>query len=111
MSSRSISLKAAALASITLSVTSALSLPYENELNNDCRCFPGDECWPSDAQWSTLNKTVGGSLIATVPLAAVCYNTTNSSANPSWPAYDEEACAFLRENWLAFPIMTINLTS
>ncbi|KAG6367111.1 hypothetical protein INS49_001293 [Diaporthe citri] len=55
-----------------------------------CRCFPGDECWPSDAEWSSLNATVGGRLIATVPLGSPCHD----------PYYDEDQCAYLREQWL-----------
>lgn len=55
-----------------------------------CRCFPGDECWPSDAEWSSLNTTVEGRLIATVPLGSPCHD----------PSYDEEQCAYLRNQWL-----------
>ncbi|KAK2601094.1 hypothetical protein N8I77_010566 [Diaporthe amygdali] len=55
-----------------------------------CRCFPGDACWPSDAEWSSLNATVGGRLIATVPLGSPCHD----------PHYDEEQCAYLRDQWL-----------
>lgn len=55
-----------------------------------CRCFPGDECWPSDAEWSSLNTTVEGRLIATVPLGSPCHD----------PSYDEEQCAYLRDQWL-----------
>lgn len=57
---------------------------------DNCRCFPGDQCWPSDAEWSSLNATVGGRLIATVPLGSPCHD----------PYYDEEQCAFLRDQWL-----------
>ncbi|KAM0722339.1 hypothetical protein Q7P37_001780 [Cladosporium fusiforme] len=93
------SIKIAIFATVSLLATSALSLPHGDDCSNDCRCFPGDDCWPSADQWSTLNDTVDGGLIATVPLAAVCYNNSDS-ANSAWPAYDEEACTFLRENWL-----------
>ncbi|KAH9904108.1 isoamyl alcohol oxidase [Xylariomycetidae sp. FL2044] len=55
----------------------------------ECRCFPGDECWPSEAAWSAFNSTVGGKLIRTVPLASVCHD----------PDYDEEACSALRAVW------------
>lgn len=55
-----------------------------------CRCFPGDDCWPSDVEWSSLNTTVGGRLVATVPLGSPCHD----------PYYDEEQCTYLREQWL-----------
>ncbi|XP_055329706.1 uncharacterized protein LOC129582253 [Paramacrobiotus metropolitanus] len=38
-----------------------------------CRCFPGDACWPSADEWSALNVTLGGKLIVTVPTAHPCY--------------------------------------
>ncbi|KAI0156931.1 hypothetical protein GGR57DRAFT_491405 [Xylariaceae sp. FL1272] len=49
-----------------------------------CRCFPGDDCWPSPADWNALNQSVHGSLIATISIASVCNN--------SFPgvSYDEE---------------------
>ncbi|KAF9462839.1 isoamyl alcohol oxidase [Collybia nuda] len=56
---------------------------------NTCKCFPGDECWPSRAEWSSLNATVGGRLIATVPLGTPCHD----------PNYDEGVCKFLQDNW------------
>lgn len=55
-----------------------------------CKCFPGDACWPSETDWASLNKTVGGRLVATVPLGQPCHD----------PTYDEELCANLRERWL-----------
>ncbi|KAF5722358.1 FAD-linked oxidoreductase yvdP [Fusarium mundagurra] len=38
----------------------------------DCRCVPDDSCWPSDDDWNHLNSTVGGRLVATVPLGSPC---------------------------------------
>lgn len=62
----------------------------EDTPDKSCRCFPGDDCWPSDAEWSFLNATVEGRLIATVPLGSPCHD----------PYYDGEQCAYLREQWL-----------
>lgn len=61
----------------------------QNTTDVDCKCFPGDECWPSAAEWSALNTTVDGRLIATVPLGSPCHD----------PGYDEEQCAYLQEQW------------
>lgn len=54
-----------------------------------CYCMPGDSCWPSDATWSELNSTVGGRLIATVPIGSPCHD----------PNYDAAACEALQTNW------------
>src|SRR5690349_21447305 len=56
-----------------------------------CKVFPGDAAWPSDAVWKTFNASVGGALIKTVPLAAPCYK--------SWPQYDAAKCAQVTANW------------
>ncbi|KUI56033.1 ER membrane protein complex subunit 1 [Cytospora mali] len=61
-----------------------------NVIDAGCKCFPGDACWPSQAEWSTLNTTVGGRLIATVPLGSPCHD----------PYYDEDECAYLQDQWL-----------
>ncbi|KAK1995412.1 FAD binding domain-containing protein [Colletotrichum falcatum] len=55
----------------------------------ECKCFPGDSCWPATAQWDALNTTVGGNLIATVPLGSPCHD----------PTYDAAACASLQSQW------------
>ena len=62
-------------------------------LHAQCRCFPGDKCWPSTAEWAAFNKTVGGRLIATVPVASVCHD--------SFPgvSFDAAKCAAVQDNW------------
>ena len=55
-----------------------------------CRCFRGDECWPSSVVWSAFNASVDGRLIATVPLAASCHD----------PNYQASGCKTLRSEWL-----------
>lgn len=61
--------------------------------NNDCECFPGDECWPTAEEWSKFNATIEGRLIATMPLAAVCHDN-------AWGSYDNATCEMLRNGWL-----------
>lgn len=57
--------------------------------NQGCRCFPGDECWPSANVWYQFNQTVDGRLIATTPLATPCHA----------PNYDAAICDKLRDQW------------
>ncbi|KAG0638224.1 hypothetical protein HOY80DRAFT_190610 [Tuber brumale] len=54
----------------------------------DCRCFPGDACWPSTQKWSELNSTISGKLIATVPLGTPCHT----------PNYDAIRCQHIKDN-------------
>ncbi|KAM7197314.1 hypothetical protein V8F20_006668 [Naviculisporaceae sp. PSN 640] len=54
-----------------------------------CKCFPGEPCWPTRAEWDAFNTTVGGRLIATVPLAQACHD----------PNYDLATCDALRNQW------------
>ncbi|KAJ8133560.1 hypothetical protein O1611_g50 [Lasiodiplodia mahajangana] len=56
-----------------------------------CKCVPSDPCWPSTAVWDSLNATVSGRLIRSIPPAAVCY--------PSRPEYNQEACQDIIERW------------
>ncbi|KAJ5975562.1 hypothetical protein N7481_009269 [Penicillium waksmanii] len=56
---------------------------------SQCHCLPGDSCWPATSEWSSLNHTVGGRLVATVPIGTPCHA----------PTYDAAACAALRSNW------------
>ncbi|KAJ5361026.1 hypothetical protein N7541_001870 [Penicillium brevicompactum] len=52
---------------------------------------PFDSCWPSAAEWSSLNETVSGRLMKTIPPGSVCYE---SELN-----YNQVACEYLLENW------------
>lgn len=58
-----------------------------------CRCFPGDECWPSDTDWESFNKTLGGKLVRTVPIASSCHDTFPGVE------YDAATCANVQANW------------
>ncbi|KAH8888068.1 FAD/FMN-containing protein [Thozetella sp. PMI_491] len=55
-----------------------------------CKCAPEDTCWPSIADWSSLNATVSGKLIANVPVAQPCY---------PGPSYDQVRCAEVQMQW------------
>lgn len=57
--------------------------------DSSCKCFPGDECWPSTSTWESFNKTIDGRLVATVPLASPCHT----------PNYDAGECNVLKEGW------------
>src|SRR4051812_25609065 len=61
-------------------------------ITNSCRCFPGDSCYPNANAWNLFNQTIGGKLIASIPIAAVCHHD-------QFKAYDEKACATLQDNW------------
>lgn len=58
-----------------------------------CRSFPGDKSWPADKDWDAFNQTVGGRLIATVPIGAVCHDTFPGVE------YDAQKCAEVRDLW------------
>ncbi|KAL2862488.1 putative isoamyl alcohol oxidase [Aspergillus lucknowensis] len=60
--------------------------------SSECHCLPGDDCWPAPSEWDALNCTVGGRLIATVPVGSPCHD----------PNYDVAACAELQTAW-TFP--------
>ncbi|OTA54801.1 FAD-binding domain-containing protein [Hypoxylon sp. EC38] len=55
-----------------------------------CKVIPGDLGWPSPDSWAALNKTLGGKLIATIPLASVCHIGSH---------YDQAACTSLKKVW------------
>ncbi|KAF9774840.1 hypothetical protein IL306_007126 [Fusarium sp. DS 682] len=52
------------------------------------RNLPTDASWPSVSEWNDLNTTVGGRLIATIPLAVVCHD----------PNFDEAKCNVIKKN-------------
>lgn len=57
-----------------------------------CRCFPGDTCWPTADEWDRFNTSINGHLISTIPIAAVCHYGQFGS-------YDAAACKTLQDQW------------
>jgi hypothetical protein len=57
--------------------------------NKQCLVLPGDADWPNAEAWSTLNSTVNGKLVATVPIGSPCHD----------PTYDASACDALKAKW------------
>jgi hypothetical protein len=53
-----------------------------------CHCEPGQSCWPTVANWASLNSSIGGNLVAVQPVASPCHN----------PNYDAVACAVVQAN-------------
>ncbi|KAJ5471230.1 hypothetical protein N7530_008587 [Penicillium desertorum] len=70
----------------TLASLVALAAPA---IASDCHCLPSDSCWPAPSAWASLNSTVGGRLVATVPIGSPCHE----------PNYDAATCAALKANW------------
>ncbi|RYP57309.1 hypothetical protein DL769_009554 [Monosporascus sp. CRB-8-3] len=56
-----------------------------------CKLTPFDADWPSEADWSALNTTLGGSLIKTQPVASSCY--------PGNPFHSSQACEIVKKEW------------
>ncbi|KAK4167921.1 hypothetical protein QBC43DRAFT_285235 [Cladorrhinum sp. PSN259] len=63
-----------------------------------CKCFPGDSCWPSNSKWNSLNATVGGNLQVNLPPAAPCYNTFQGPLG-NINTYDAQKCATVTSNF------------
>ena len=63
-----------------------------NDSTPRCRCFPSDMCWPTLAIWQDFNKTIGGRLIATVPLASPCHDD-------GFSPYNTRECDYLQAQW------------
>jgi hypothetical protein len=57
-----------------------------------CRTFPGDADWPTAEEWSEFNKTLGGKLIATVPIASACHVD-------QFTPYSQSECAAVQNVW------------
>ncbi|KAM7193097.1 hypothetical protein V8F33_007969 [Rhypophila sp. PSN 637] len=69
-----------------------------NGAKYDCKCFPGDSCWPTTQQWQKLNTTVGGNLVVSTPPAASCYNTFQGPLG-NLDTYDAAKCAEVTANF------------
>ena len=60
--------------------------------NSSCKVLPGDAAWPNAQKWASLNETLHGRLIASVPESSVCHQSPFND-------YDAAACAVLQKTW------------
>ncbi|KAL2256286.1 hypothetical protein VTK26DRAFT_1897 [Humicola hyalothermophila] len=67
-------------------------------LRYGCKCYPGEKCWPSAAEWNTLNDTVNGQLQIQIPPGAPCYNQFQGPFG-TVDTFDADACAEVTQNW------------
>ncbi len=51
-----------------------------------CKIGPGDADWPSEQEWTSFNKSLGGKLLKPLPPGAVCYAGAH---------YDKARCEFV----------------
>ncbi|PQE07309.1 FAD binding domain-containing protein [Rutstroemia sp. NJR-2017a WRK4] len=63
---------------------------YSNR--TQCRCLPSQSCWPSASDWSRFNHTLGGKLVATVPIGSPCHSD-------KFESYNATQCAELQSVW------------
>lgn len=59
--------------------------------HKQCRAIPGDRAWPSGKAWASLNHTLSGQLIKSVPPGGVCH--------PSYPTFDPVSCPAVVAGW------------
>ncbi|PIG82789.1 FAD binding domain protein [Aspergillus arachidicola] len=72
-----------------LSLLTGLLAAASVKADSNCRCFPGDPCWPAQDVWAKFNESVDGRLVATVPLGTPCHD----------PNYNAAECQKLSEQW------------
>lgn len=61
-----------------------------------CKCYSDNACWPTNADWKTLNETVGGVLQVALPPGAPCHKQFENSTIST---YNEAECAEVEANW------------
>ncbi|KAK6834330.1 hypothetical protein PG987_009024 [Apiospora arundinis] len=80
------------VASIAAATATAASLAA-------CKCGPEEKCWPSEDAWASLDRSLGGRLIKTEPIAESCYPGA---------AFDRAECDYVTKRWSDQDFMTSN---
>ena len=82
-------------ASPTAEIGVPLGIVTRNGQRYQCKCYPGERCYPSPRLWKQLNSTVGGTLQLGLPPTSPCYRSVDGI-----PTYDAAKCADVRRNIL-----------
>lgn len=71
---------------------SSLSLLECTQAHNiTCKTTPNEPAWPSLSQWASLNQSLSGCLLHSLPPAAACH--------PSFPNFSNDTCAQIADQW------------
>lgn len=82
-----------------LSTLAAIALAHDHRAH-ECKCYPGDACYPSTAQWQTLNATVDGNLQVALPPGAYCHDSVDGIATYDAHKCDEARANRAAEQWI-----------
>ncbi|KAJ3876731.1 FAD-binding domain-containing protein [Lentinula edodes] len=52
--------------------------------STDCRCAPGDDCFPTPDTWAQLNSSISGRLVNVVSSAAFCNDVSGGCTDAQW---------------------------
>ena len=68
---------------LTAAIISIKTIAATTKSSQFCKITPFDKEWPSVEEWSSLNISIGGALLKTVPVASSCYDGNPfSSSHP-----------------------------
>ncbi|KAF4333738.1 6-hydroxy-D-nicotine oxidase [Fusarium beomiforme] len=70
-----------------------------SEAIGQCKCVPGQDCWPSASEWQAFDDKIGGGLVKTEPIAQSCY---------PGPAEDLKQCSYVNKMWSDQDFQTSN---
>jgi FAD/FMN-containing dehydrogenase len=95
---------------VSLVFGALVDLAYLVQADPQCKAVPGGTGWPPPSAWDTLNATVSGNLIATIPPGAVChpeqiyYNSTTCAEvaklwTTSWAFHSDNPVSVAENNW------------
>ncbi|KAH6615256.1 hypothetical protein C7974DRAFT_61788 [Boeremia exigua] len=62
----------------------------EDGVQYQCKCYADNACWPTGAEWTSFNRTLGGALQLALPPAVSCHNRFE---NYTFNTYDAAKCA------------------
>jgi hypothetical protein len=75
-----------------LAIALALSFfPSPTSAAVNCKCLPGDFCFPNQSVISAFEKTLAHPLIHPHPIAEICF--------PNDPQFNAAACSTVKNNW------------
>ncbi|EJD43860.1 FAD binding domain-containing protein [Auricularia subglabra TFB-10046 SS5] len=88
-----------ALSTVFIIVAGARASLGHDHRAYQCKCYPGDVCYPSSSRWQTLNATVNGNLQVAFPPGAPCHNSLNGIATYNAQKCNEVRANYMNEQW------------
>lgn len=81
----------------TWATATQIVLGADRDAEPSCKCYLGDDCWPTQRDWNALTEATEGRFAAELPPGLACYRSYEDGIVPG--LRDPAVCEDVEKSW------------